>query len=84
VARTGRFLAGRGESLGSRKGVGEVLLLRWILRDVPGGPQGPSFPLRLTTDQELMPTRGIHCLIKTKHLEEFKKLFTKCDFCSVL
>jgi len=53
------FLAGRGESLGSRKGVGEVLLLRWILRDVPGGSQGSSFPLRLTTDQELMPTRGI-------------------------
>lgn len=42
MARTGRFLAGRGESLGSRKGVGEVLLLRWILRDVPGGNLIPA------------------------------------------
>lgn len=30
------FLAGRGESLGSRKGVGEVLLPRWILQGMPG------------------------------------------------
>lgn len=38
----GWSLAGRGESLGSRKGVGEVLLLRWILRDVPGGNLIPA------------------------------------------
>jgi len=53
------FLAGRGESLGSRKGVGEVLLPRWILRDTPWWGQLRQIPLRLTTDQELMPTRGI-------------------------